>query len=291
MPITKTSKRTGPISSKKVFPLLKSFLRKNNEKPLAQSPIVQVNSGSGKPGDPFRLSLRAEPNTSGCFHCPTSSCHCVKITNLLEDVFRNATKKRITEVAGHRDLCAKSLLPPFVSRLIRLMNISREDTFYDLGCGNGSILFQVACLTGAKCVGVEISNHNAELAREGYEVLRLKMKAAGLPEPNVTIITGDIGEFLSDMDKFDKEQGKTAILISNLLFPKSLTHFMSEKFRKLPRGCRIACFDDLYPHGRSIAAIRDPEAFELFDMKDYMWQEFSVEWCWMEGPFYIHWRK
>lgn len=287
MPISQTKRR---ISSKKVYPLLKSVIRKNPKKSLVLSTTFQVNSGSGKPGDPFRLSLRKEPNTSGCFHCPTSSCHCLRITNLLEDVFRNASKKRVTEVAGQRHLCAKSLLPPFVSRLIRLMDITGEDTFYDLGCGNGSILFQVACLTGAKCVGVEISDHNAELAREGLEVLKLKMRAVGLPEPNVTIISGDIGDFLSNMDRFDSENGKTAILISNLLFPKSLTHYMSEKFRKLPAGSRIACFDDLYPHGRSIAAIRDPEAFELFEMKDYMWQECSVEWCPMEGPFYIHWR-
>lgn len=249
------------------------------------------SSGSGKPGDPYRLPLRKEPNLSGCSHCTTLSCPCKQFENLLADVFGKASKKRVTEIAGHRHLCAKSLLPPFVTRLIRLLNISKEDTFYDLGCGDGSILFQVACLTGAKCVGVEISKHNSELACEALDILKTEVKKFHFQEPDITIRCEDIGEFLSTTDELKEQNGKTVILVSNLLFPKALTHFMSEVFRTLPSGTRIMCFDDLYPHGRSVAAIRDPEAFRLFEMTDYMWQEGSVEWCWMEGPFFIHRRR
>lgn len=254
-------------------------------------PDAEGGSGTGKPGDPYRLPLRKEPNLSGCLHCPALTCPCQKMESLLDEIFGKATKKRITEVAGYRHLCAKSLLPPFVTRLVRILNIIKEDTFYDLGCGNGSILFQVACITGAKCVGVEISKHNAELANEALTILKSEVKNRHLPDPDITIICGDIGEFLSNHKEFEEQKGKTVILASNLLFPKSLTHFMSEKFRTLPVGSRIICFDDFYPHGRSVAALRDPEAFRLFEMTDYLWQEYSVEWCWMEGAFYTHRRR
>ena len=60
--------------------------------------------------------------------------------------------------------------------------------------------------------------------------------------------------------------------------PRAVTHFMSERFRRLPIGTRIACFDDLYPHGRAVNRTRDPEAFELFDMTDFVWPAHSVEW-------------
>lgn len=288
MPLLKV-KRTH--ASTKLKPPVKR--RKVSKKASCVAVCSQINdpekgTGSGRPGDPYRLPLRKEPNLSGCLHCPTLTCPCQQMESLLAEVFNKATKKRVTEVAGYRHLCAKSLLPPFVTRLIRILNIRKEDTFYDLGCGNGSILFQVACITGAKCIGVEISKHNAELAIEASSILKSEVKRFQLPDPEITIICGDIGEFLSNHPQFEEQKGKTVILISNLLFPKSLTHFMSERFRSLPSGTRIICFDDLYPHGRSVAAIRDPEAFRLFEMTDYLWQEYSVEWCWMEGSFYVH---
>lgn len=248
--------------------------------------------GTGSPMDPYYLPLRVTPNSSGCFHCIEEKCHCVFFENQLNETFELLHLKRIVEVSGARQLCAKSLLPCFVSRLVRLMGITEKDTFYDFGCGNGSILFQVACLTGAKCIGIEISDHNAEVARSAWKTLKPSLeKIFCRPMPTVEVITGDLGVLLSDETYFDNCNGNEAILISNLLFPKPLSHYLSERLRRSPRGTRIMCFDDLYPHSRSIALRRDPEAFELFDMKDYRWQELSVEWCTMEGQFYIHTRK
>ncbi|GET85998.1 hypothetical protein, conserved [Leishmania tarentolae] len=248
--------------------------------------------GSGLPYDPIHLPLRATPNDSDCYHCATDKCCCVEFGKILSNIYDKMSKKRVVEVPGARQLCAKSLLTPFVTRLVRLMKITENDTFYDFGCGNGSVLFQVACTTGAKCVGVEISEHNADVAREAWQLVRgVLEKKYDRPMPKVEIITADLAELLSTPTYFDEEKGHTAILISNLLFPKPLTHFLSERLRSTPVGTRILCFDDLYPHARSVASYRDPGAFELFNMKDYLWQEMSVEWCSMEGRFFIHTRK
>ncbi|RNE97497.1 histone-lysine N-methyltransferase [Trypanosoma conorhini] len=176
--------------------------------------------------------------------------------------------------------------------MVRLMKITSEDTFYDLGCGNGSVLFQVAFLTGARCVGVEISEHNASVAKAAWGSIKPKLESvSGRKMPEVKVLAADMTKVLAEETMFNEEEGKTAILLSNLLFPKSLTHYLSERLRHVPSGTRILCFDDLYPHSRSVAAIRDPEAFEFFSMTDYLWQELSVEWCSMDGPFYIHRRN
>ncbi|CAG9568935.1 conserved hypothetical protein [Leishmania major strain Friedlin] len=258
----------------------------------AAHPVTPRELGSGSPHDPIHLPLRRTPNGSGCYHCTTEECCCVEFEKILSNTYARVPKKRMVEVSGARQLCAKSLLTPFVTRLVRLMNITEKDTFYDFGCGNGSVLFQVAFMTGAKCVGVEISEHNADVAREAWQLLRQVLeKKYDRPMPRVEIITADLAELLSTPTYFDEEEGQTAILISNLLFPKPLTHFLSERLRSAPVGTRILCFDDLYPHARSVASYRDPGAFELFEMKDYFWQEMSVEWCSMEGRFFIHTRK
>ncbi|AIN95691.1 histone-lysine N-methyltransferase, putative [Leishmania panamensis] len=248
--------------------------------------------GSGSPHDPIHLPLRKIPNDNGCYHCATDECCCVEFEKILSNTYAQLSKKRVVEVSGARQLCAKSLLTPFVSRLVHLMKITEQDTFYDFGCGNGSVLFQVACMTGAKCVGVEVSTHNADVAREAWQVLRQVLERKyKRPMPTVEIITADLAELISTPTYFEEEKGQTVILMSNLLFPKPLTHFLSERLRSTPVGTRILCFDDLYPHARSVATYRDPVAFELFDMKDYLWQEMSVEWCSMEGTFFIHTRK
>lgn len=80
------------------------------------------------------------------------------------------------------------------------------------------------------------------------------------------------------------------IWASNLLLPKNINHFLAERFRLLPLHSRVFCLEDFYPHSRDVAKIRDPEAFELFEMADYRWQPGSVEWCTMEGNFYQHTR-
>ncbi|KPI83407.1 hypothetical protein ABL78_7558 [Leptomonas seymouri] len=297
MPITRAkreqlhAKTSRPISRFLVSDAALGKLTKDSSYTDAALSVTPREVGSGAPHDPIHLPLRRVPNSSGCYHCPTEKCRCVFFERLLASTYEKVSKKRVVEVCGARQLCAKSLLPQFVTRLIRLMNITERDTFYDIGCGNGSILFQVACLTGAKCVGIEISEHNAEVAREAWNLLRAdrEMRFQGTM-PVVDIITADVALLLSNPTFFDKEAGKTAILMSNLLFPKPLTHFLSERLRATPVGTRIMCFDDLYPHSRSIASIRDPEAFQLFEMKDYLWQEMSVEWCSMEGTFYIHTR-
>ncbi|PWV17925.1 Histone-lysine N-methyltransferase, H3 lysine-76 specific [Trypanosoma cruzi] len=265
---------------------------RRDDLPARPKKPLQDEEGNGTPHYPFRLPLRNEPNENGCYHCLTKRCFCVLFDRMLNHVYSNLYCKRITEVAGSRHLCAKSLLPTFVSRMVRLMEVKSEDTFYDLGCGNGSVLFQVAFLTGARCVGIEISEHNANVAKTAWESLKPQLESiSGRKMPDLKIIAADMTRVLAEKTMFNEEGGKTAILLSNLLFPKSLTHYLSERLRRVPSGTRILCFDDLYPHSRSVAAIRDPEAFEIFSMMDYRWQERSVEWCSMDGPFYIHRRN
>jgi SAM-dependent methyltransferase len=246
------------------------------------------HSGDGTNAAPYDLPLAEEPNDAGCYHCPLRHCDCRAFEDLLLDTIDEVRVARVTEVAGKNHLCAKSILAPFVTRLAAELDITRHDTFYDLGSGNGSVLFQVAFMTGARCVGVELSAHNADLSRQLWARLRPKLEALRQePMPEVTIITGDLADVIN-ADDFGKSS-RTVVWTANLLMPRAVTHYMSERFRELPAGCRLMCLDDLYPHGRSVCQMRDPEAFELFEMTDYVWPPLSVEWMsGGGGRFYRH---
>jgi SAM-dependent methyltransferase len=246
-----------------------------------------VELGSGTVADPYAQVVGDRPNQAGCYYCPAASCHCEMFKELLEETWEAVPLKRITSVAGKKHMCAKSIEPNFVARIVRLLNISSQDKFYDLGSGNGSVLFQIAFLTGADCVGVELSTHNADLSRQAWAYLRPRLeKLSGRKMPEVKIVTGDLTQFIADPNF--GTGSNTVIWTSNLLMPRPVTAYMAERFRYLAAGSRIACFDDIYPHGRSTAKLFDPSAFVQFKMIDVRWPKGAVEWCNEEGKFYIH---
>lgn len=244
--------------------------------------------GTGTHSDPFYLPVQETPNESDCYYCNTDICHCAIFETLNIEIFSEISAKRIVSTEK-RMMCAKSILPAFISNLAKILDVKSTDTFYDLGCGNGSVLFQIAFVTGAKCVGVELSPHNAQVARDAWQAMKPRLeKISGRKMPEIEIITGDLTDVIAKQEFYTPN---TVIWTANMLMPKMVTQLMAERFRALPSGARIACFDDMYPHSRRVSRIRDPEAFELFDMIDYKWTSGTVEWTMFEGPFYVYKRR
>lgn len=245
--------------------------------------------GEGSPSSPFRLPLRTNPNNKGCYFCPSAECFCKYFTALLQNIYRKISVKRIDMRYRQPHLCAKSVLPEFVSRLITLANIQPGEIFVDLGCGNGSVLFQVAAVTGVRCIGVELDPHNFDVASHALVGLRPDLEKKWSRPLHIELINDDLCKWIAHSQEIFSTV--SVIWAANLLMPKPVNHFLSQQLRKLLPDSRVFCFEDLYPHSRSLSRIRDPDAFEKFSMKDYRWQPSSVEWCDIEGTFYSYLRK
>lgn len=267
-------------TSKSVPPKLGTVRRRSN---------TNIEEGEGTSSSPFRLPLRTKANRADCYYCPSSTCFCEYFTVLLQQTYKEIPVKRIDIRYRQNHLCAKSVLPQFVSRLIRLANIHPEDTFIDLGCGNGSVVFQVAAVTGVRCIGVELDPHNFDVACHALEYLRPILEEKWSRRLRIELINDDLCRWLSESKEiFNKPN---VIWAANLLMPNAVNHFLSQQFRNLLPNSIVFCFEDLYPHSRSISRIRDPDAFEKFVMQDYVWQPSSVEWCDVGGCFYSYLRK
>lgn len=244
-----------------------------------------AEEGEGTYFDPHKVTLRDKPNLSACIYCPVAKCCCRLFESLLEETFESLQSKIVLEVAGQKHMCAKSILPVFVSRLAAILDIKQGDTFFDLGSGNGSVLFQIAFMTGVPCVGVELSAHNAQVSREAWKLLKPKLELlSGRHMPEVTIVTGDLCKYLSgtllnpDGSQFTPS-ANTKIWASSKLMPQEVLHYMGTYFiAKLPIGAQVVSLADLYPHGRTIARVLHPDWFELMHMTDYEWTLGSVEW-------------
>ncbi len=52
-----------------------------------------------------------------------------------------------------------------ISKAVKELNITPKDTFYDLGSGNGKVCFIVNEITGADCMGFELTYWNYLLAK------------------------------------------------------------------------------------------------------------------------------
>lgn len=260
-------------------------LKEAKRRDAAVTAVLRGEVGDGTPRSPFRLPLRTTSNQSGCVHCVEETCECRWFTQELHRCYTSLSRKRETERLKKRELCAKSILPEFVARLIRVARVTPQETFYDLGCGNGSVLFQVAALTGARCVGVEINPHNAQLAKDAWVYLQPRLEKRYARKLEVEIICADFCELLRDPSYFSSP---CVIWAANLLLPRPVNHYLSERLRGVAKGTRILCFEDMYPHSRSLSRIRDPDAFAKFSFYDYQWQPETVEWCAMSGPFYLY---
>ena len=56
--------------------------------------------------------------------------------------------------------------PDAVAAMLKLAHVSRSDTVYDLGCGDGRIVIAAAKMFGARSVGIDIDPAHIQEARE-----------------------------------------------------------------------------------------------------------------------------
>lgn len=70
-----------------------------------------------------------------------------------------------------------------VKSVLAIVHPSRRDVLYDLGCGDGRFLIEAAKVYGCRCVGIEIDEQRAEVAKQ-------KVAEAGLSD-RIAIRTAD----------------------------------------------------------------------------------------------------
>lgn len=111
-------------------------------------------NGTGTHNDRYHFPIQRTANASGCSFCSTRSCFCVPFSQMLEGIYATLDVKRDMGKGQKKEMCAKSMLPPFVTQLVKDLGLTEADTFYDLGCGNGSvvILVELRSLRTSVCI-------------------------------------------------------------------------------------------------------------------------------------------
>ena len=268
--------------------------------------------GTGSLQDPYRIPLRTEANKSGCVHCPlgVDRCDCLEIETLISAQLHRlytSSDLRRTHAYGRNPLNSKSVLPVFVSRLIRVCNVRKDDVVWDLGCGIGSVVMQFALQTGSSSVGVDIQGDNIEIAKKTWLSVRREWKKRYPDRPvgEVEFITNDIFEELEPhvmrrsltrhhADREPETPAPTVVWAANLLFTPAMNNQLAQMLHRIQPLRSVACMLDLYPHNRPGASMkRNPEPYSKFaHMEDHISQADCFEWREPEKrPFYTYQTK
>ena len=95
----------------------------------------------------------------------------------------------VADIGGQAAWDAENLIAPYypsthekVHAILQSISFSADDVLYDLGCGDGRVLFEAVACGCPRAVGVELDDELASLIR---------LKAAELSAP-VHAITGDL---------------------------------------------------------------------------------------------------
>lgn len=142
---------------------------------------------------------------------------------------------------------------PIVEKMLEIARLKRGETVYDLGCGDGRILFSAVKNFGARAVGVELSETLARRTVERAELLGLK--------DQVTVIQGDMMEVdLKDAD-----------VVSLYLMTEANDQLRPKLERELKRGARVVSLEFKFRGWKpsrveKVEAHRHPYTIYLYEM-------------------------
>mmetsp|Transcript_21565 Transcript_21565/g.38737 ORF Transcript_21565/g.38737 Transcript_21565/m.38737 type:complete len:442 (-) Transcript_21565:1194-2519(-) len=184
-------------------------------------------------------------------------------------------------------LCAKEILPHFVSNLLASYPLEAGDVFWDCGSGIGNVVMQVAIQCKCFAWGVELQQVNHEIASQAWDNLRRRLQHDCTPFGHVSFEQGDMTKLHPKfIESWAHSPTRIMIYMNNYLFPQELNLKMIEMFRDiLPKGAAVCCMKPLLPIGRS--ARTSSRYTSSFNLTEIPYAATDVEWgC--AGTMYVY---
>ncbi|KAL6060677.1 Histone-lysine N-methyltransferase, H3 lysine-79 specific [Balamuthia mandrillaris] len=173
--------------------------------------------------------------------------------------------------------------PALVNDIIREVELTREDVFYDLGSGVGNVVLQVAAQVGCKAVGVEIRPELHRIAlRMRERTMQLLQQAERSPQRDgeeaqvdggditasqpqryhcgeVQLLCGDLSNPTFDLSE------ATVVFLNNFCFPEELEQAVLHKFKRMLRdGARVVSTKSFGPRFRPFSGRSNDDPCHIF---------------------------
>jgi len=122
---------------------------------------------------------------------------------------------------------------PVAAEIVREINITENDVFYDLGCGRGKMMFYTRLSTGATCIGVDLLPTHINIAEKITNKL----------------VISRLHFFLEDIVNVDLRTG-SVVFIHGTTFPDEVHDAVSENIGKMKPGSRFISVSRPYSNPR-----------------------------------------
>ncbi|OQR82624.1 histone methyltransferase [Achlya hypogyna] len=186
------------------------------------------------------------------------------------DVIREETsqcaKSSLVEKTSAADLkrlltYGEVLPDAFTDTIMPFLALDEDDVFYDLGCGTGKIVVQVALETPLRDGrGVELMLNRVVEGQRALERLRTTYPEH-VADTQLSIVQGDICHPSTQ----EAMRDATVVFINNVLFPPEVMSAVCDLLKTLPRLKRIVTMKKICERHREARCARDHSACTLFD--------------------------
>ena len=187
-----------------------------------------------------RLALRAAALQAGVTAANAGSKPAHAVHAAVRDIYASlpdvhaipeAEEEEIDETGGHEGY--GELTPPAVTALLRLVPLSADDAFFDLGSGAGVVVTQLALL-GFRAVGIELSPTRHAVAVAALAQVPVPHRCEARREDLLAVPCDDA----------------TVAFIAGLLFDDAFMTRLGRKLATLPRLRAIATLSPFPPDAR-----------------------------------------
>ncbi|KAJ8103310.1 histone methylation DOT1 [Lipomyces tetrasporus] len=176
------------------------------------------------------------------------------------------------------------LLPKFVSRIFKELELRSDQVFVDLGSGVGNCVLQAALETGCESYGCEMMENAAELADKQAVEFQERLKLWGIKAGLVKLITGD---FLKSEEIGEVLQKTDLLLVNNYAFDAELNGNLVHMFLDLRDGTKIVSLKSFVPPGHTISSHNVESPINLLQVEEREFFSGSVSWTDAPGKYYV----
>ncbi|KAK9321430.1 histone methylation DOT1 [Lipomyces orientalis] len=176
------------------------------------------------------------------------------------------------------------LLPKFVSRIFKELELSSDQVFVDLGSGVGNCVLQAALEIGCESYGCEMMEIAAELADKQAVEFQERLKLWGIKAGLVRLITGD---FLKSDEIGEVLQKTDLLLVNNYAFDAELNGNLVHMFLDLRDGTKIVSLKSFVPPGHTITSHNVESPINLLQVDEREFFSGSVSWTDAPGKYYV----
>ncbi|KAK7202534.1 histone methylation protein DOT1-domain-containing protein [Myxozyma melibiosi] len=206
---------------------------------------------------------------------------------ILSEIYGRVVSPHVSELRKYEAFSSNvygELLPKFVTKIFRELEMDSGSVFVDLGSGVGNCVLQAALELGCRAYGCEMMPRASALATRQENELKERLKLWGVEPGETTLLAGD---FVTNEEIGGALENATVLLVNNYAFDAELNNSLVNMFLDLKDGTKIVSLKSFVPPGHKITQHNAESPINLLKVEEREFYSGSVSWTDAPGSYYV----